>query len=126
MWEWDVRVLDIQDGVEDDHAPVCVGGRGAAPPELCGGPTGYRLMLKRQREGIAMSDPARLEFGIQMLAEACPDEPADRWDLLRTLWGEAFQSIDQRLKDLGPLQPESFNLQEANARVQERADRRRW
>ena len=22
MWEWDVRVLDIQDGVEGDHAPV--------------------------------------------------------------------------------------------------------
>src|ERR1700738_4620363 len=57
MWEWDVRVLDIQDGVEGDYAPICVGGRGAAPPEFCGGPTGYRLMLKRQREGAAMSDP---------------------------------------------------------------------
>ena len=31
MWEWDVRVLDIQEGVEGDHAPVCVGDRGAAP-----------------------------------------------------------------------------------------------
>ena len=61
MWEWDVRVLDIQDGVEGDYAPICVGGRGAAPPEFCGGPTGYRLMLKRQREGAAMSDPVRLE-----------------------------------------------------------------
>ena len=81
MWEWDVRVLDIQDAVEGDHAPVCVGGRGAAPPEFCGGPTGYRLMLKRQREGAAMSDPVRLEAGIQMLAEACPDQPAGRWDL---------------------------------------------
>ncbi len=29
MWEWDVRVLDIQEGVEGDHAPVCLGGRGA-------------------------------------------------------------------------------------------------
>ena len=34
MSEWDVRVLDIQEGVEGDHAPVCLGGRGAAPPEL--------------------------------------------------------------------------------------------
>src|SRR6201998_912246 len=24
MWEWDVRVLDIQDGVQGDHAPFCV------------------------------------------------------------------------------------------------------
>ena len=44
MWEWDVRVLDIQNGVGDDHLPICLGGRGAAPPEFCGGPTGYRLM----------------------------------------------------------------------------------
>ena len=65
-------------------------------------------MLKRQREGATMSDPVRLEAGIQMLVEACPDEPMDRWDLLRTVWDEAFQSIDQRLKEQGPLEPERF------------------
>src|SRR6202051_721877 len=54
MWEWDVRVLDLQDGLKGDHAPICGGGRGATPPEFCGGPTGYRLMLKRQREGAAI------------------------------------------------------------------------
>ena len=103
MWEWDVRVLDIQEGIEGDQAPVCVGGRGAAPPEFCGGPTGYRLMLKkRQLEGAAMSDPARMEMGIQMLAQACPDEPTDRWDLLRTVWGEAFQGIDRKIEKPGP------------------------
>jgi hypothetical protein len=63
MWERDVLVLDIQEAVEGNHAPVCVGGRRAAPPEFSGGPTGYRLMLKRQREGAAMSDPVRLEAG---------------------------------------------------------------
>jgi len=125
-WEWDVRVVDIQQGSEEDHAPICVGGRGAAPPEFCGGPTGYRLMLKRQREGATMSDPVRLEAGIQMLVEACPDAPMDRWDLLRTVWDEAFQSIDQRLKEQGPLEPERFNLQEANARLSELAQGRRW
>jgi hypothetical protein len=57
MWEWDVRVIDIQNAIEGDDLPLCVGGRGAAPPEFCGGPTGYRLMLKRQREGAEMSDP---------------------------------------------------------------------
>jgi hypothetical protein len=49
MWEWDVRVLDIQEGVEGDRAPVCLGGRGAAPPEFCGGPTGYRLISGNER-----------------------------------------------------------------------------
>jgi len=32
MWEWDVRVVDIEAGVEGEHLPRCVGGRGAAPP----------------------------------------------------------------------------------------------
>ena len=113
MWEWDVRVLDIQDGVEGDHAPVCLGGRGAAPAEFCGGPTGYRLMLKRQREGGAMSDPVRLEAGVQMLAEACPSQSERTWDLLRTVLDGGFQSIDRRLHELGPLQPDQFSLKEA-------------
>lgn len=57
MWEWDIRVLDIQEGVKDDHATIYLGGRGAAPPEFCGGPTGYRLMLKRQRSDATLCDP---------------------------------------------------------------------
>lgn len=126
MWEWDIRVLDIQNGVEGADVPICVGGRGAAPPEFCGGPTGYRLMLKRQREGDAMSDPVRLQAGIQMMAEACPDQPAGTWDLLRTVLSEGFQSIDRRLTELGPVQPDRFSLQEANARLHELAQSRRF
>jgi hypothetical protein len=80
MWEWDIRVLDIEEGVAGDHLSVCLSGRGAAPPEYCGGPTGYRPMLKRQREGAAMSDPLRLEAGIQLLAQPCPDQSAETWD----------------------------------------------
>jgi hypothetical protein len=113
MWEWDVRVLDMQDGVEGDYAPICVGGRGAASPEFCGGPTGYRLMLKRQREGAAMSDPVRLEAGVQRLAEACPGQSAGTWDLLHTVLDEGLESIDLRLHELGPLQPDRFSLKEA-------------
>lgn len=119
MWEWDVRVLDIEDGVEDDHAPRCLGGRGAAPPEFCGGPTGYRLMLKRQREGEAMSNPALLEAGIEMLGVACPDQPASSWDLLREAFREAMNNADRRLQQSGPLQPERFDLTAANARLVE-------
>jgi len=126
MWEWDVRVIDIQDAVEGDDLPVCVGGRGAAPPEFCGGPTGYRLMLKRQREGAGMSDPLRLEAGIQLMAEACPDESSATWDLLRTVLGEGFESIDRRLKELGPVEPERFSLEEANTRLNALAQSRRF
>jgi hypothetical protein len=76
MWEWEVRVVDMEAGVAGNQLPICVGGRGDAPPEFCGGPTGYRLMLKRQRTGAAMSDPVWVEAGIEMLAETRPEEPA--------------------------------------------------
>lgn len=124
MWEWDVRVLDIEDGAEDDHAPRCLGGRGAAPPEFCGGPTGYRLMLKRQREGEAMSNPALVEAGIQMFAAACPDQPASSWDLLREAFQEAMKNADRRLQQSGPLQPERFDFTAANERLVELTRRR--
>jgi hypothetical protein len=119
MWEWDVRVIDIEEGVEGDDFPVCLGGRGAAPPEHCGGPTAYRLMLKRQADGTAMSDPLLLEAGIALFAEACPDQPPVTWDLLRSALGEGFQSLDRRLKECGPLQPDRFILSEANERLLE-------
>ncbi len=117
MWEWDVRVLDIQDGMEDDPKPVCLGGRGAAPPENCGSPTGYRLMLKRQCESTAMSDPRLLEAGLEVLAAAYPDQHPATWDLLRSALDEGFQSIDQRLTECGPLQPERFSVSETNQRL---------
>jgi hypothetical protein len=126
MREWDVRVVDIEAGVEGEHLPRCVGGRGAAPPEFCGGPTGYRLMLKRHRVGAAMSDPVLIEAGIQVLANARPDESPQTWDLLRTALDEGFQSIDERLKNLEPLQPDRFSLHEANTRLTALSQSWRW
>jgi hypothetical protein len=74
-------------------------------------------MLKRQREGAAMSGPVRLEAGIELYAEACPDEPAETWDRLRAALEEGYRSIDQRRKEYGPLEPDRFDLREANARL---------
>jgi len=65
MWEWELRVMDIQEGAATESPdPLCLGGRGAAPPESCGGPRGYRLMLKRQQQGASVSDPALVEATI--------------------------------------------------------------
>jgi hypothetical protein len=83
-------------------------------------------MIKRQREGAAMSNPVRLEAGIQMMAEACPDQPAGTWDLLRTVLSEGFESIDRRVKELGPVEPDRFSVQEANTRLNALAQTRRF
>jgi hypothetical protein len=41
LWEWELRLLDQEEGADGDQVPICLAGRGAAPPEYCGGPTGY-------------------------------------------------------------------------------------
>jgi hypothetical protein len=33
LWEWEVRLLDSEHGGDGEDAPICLGGRGAAPPE---------------------------------------------------------------------------------------------
>ncbi len=83
-------------------------------------------MMKRQRKGAAMSDPVRLEMGIQMMAEACPQQPPGTWDLPSTVMSEGFQSINRRLKELGPVEPDRFSLEDANARLNALGQSRRF
>lgn len=66
LWEWELRVLDVQDGIMAEHDPKCLDGRGAAPPESCGGPGGYRLMLARQEAGPQLSDPATIAASMKV------------------------------------------------------------
>jgi hypothetical protein len=73
-----------------------------------------------------MSDPVRLGAGIQMMADACPDEPAGTWDLLQTVLSDGFESIDRRLTELGPVEPDRLSLQEANVRLNALAQSRRF
>jgi pRiA4b ORF-3-like protein len=126
LWEWEFRLLDSEAGGGGDDAPVCLAGRGASPPEYCGGPTGYRLMLKRQKEGESMGTPAQVEAVIAMLTAAHPDQPASNWDILREVMGDGLQSIDQRLEQYGPLEPNRFSLKEANQRLVELVERGRY
>jgi hypothetical protein len=111
-WEWEFRVLAAGAGSDGDDVPVCLAGRGASPPEFCGGPTGYRLMLKRQKEGDLMARLAQLEAVIAMLTEAHPDQPASSWNILREAMDDGLRSIDQRLEEYGPLEPNRFSLKE--------------
>ena len=125
LWEWDIRVLDIQDGESGDDSPVCLGGRGATPPEFCGGPRGYRLMLKRHEEGSILADPDSAEAGIELLIANHPEQPNAIWDTLRGALKDGLKSIDRRLAESGPLQPHRFRLKEVNERLAQFVERRR-
>src|SRR5215813_8089123 len=113
LWEWEIRLLDACAGSVGEDAPLCLGGRGAAPPQYCGGPTGYRLMLKRQRMGEAMCTPLQMEAVLGMLTASDPEAPPETWCSYRQILKEGFASIDRRPQEYGPLEPERFNLEEA-------------
>jgi hypothetical protein len=126
LWEWEFRLLDSETGSSGDEAPVCLAGRGASPPECCGGPPGYRLMLKRQKEGESMGTPVQVEAVIAMLTAAHPDQPASSWGILREVMEDGLRSIDQRLEQYGPLDPNRFSLKEANQRLATLMERGRY
>jgi hypothetical protein len=79
LWEWEVRVLDVEPEESGNTDVICLKGRGAAPPEHCGGPRGYSLMLRRQEGGAEVSDPDLIAASIQLLSDAYPDEIDINW-----------------------------------------------
>ena len=83
-------------------------------------------MLKRQKEGESMGTPAQVEAVIAMLTAAHPDQAANSWDILREVMDDGLRSIDQRLEEYGPLEPNRFSLKEANHRLAKLAERGRY
>lgn len=125
LWDWEVRVLASEMGRTGDEPPLCLAGRGAAPPECCGGPTGYRLILKRQQDGESMGTPAQVETLIALLTTTHSDTSPSSWELLRTVMDDGLRSIDQRLQHYGPLEPHRFSVKEANQRLAQLVERGR-
>jgi len=126
LWEWEIRVLDIQDGSPDDHDPECLDGRGAAPPEQCGGPRGYRLMLKRQAAGPQISDPATISASMKLLAQVYRDESDIDWRFFEETVTKGWKSVEERLARTGALTPTRFSRKEANDRLASLMQQRRW
>ena len=74
-------------------------------------------MLKRQRMGEQMFEPAQVETAIGVLAAGHPDHPVSTWELLRSVLTDGGESLDRRLEQSGRLEPERFSLREANERL---------
>jgi len=83
-------------------------------------------MLKRQKMGEEMCTPVQMEAVLGVLAASDPKAPPETWHSYRQILQEGFQSIDRRLKEYGPLEPERFNLEEANQRLAQREDLMGW
>jgi hypothetical protein len=61
-----------------------------------------------------------------MLSAAHPDQPASSWDILREVMDDGLRSIDRRLEEYGPLEPNRFSLKEANQRLAKLVERGRY
>ena len=72
--------------------------------------------------GEAMCTLVQREAAVEMLAAADPEAPPETWRSYRQILQEGFASIDRRLQEYGPLEPERFNLEEANRRLTQRED----
>src|SRR5262245_13922662 len=126
LWDWEVRVLDIQEGSPDDRDPKCLEGRGAAPPEHCGGPRGYRLMLKRQAAGPQISDPTTIAASMKLLSQVYSEETDIDWQFFEEVVTTGWKSVEERLERTGPLTPTRFSRKEANERLASLRQQRRW
>ncbi len=71
LWEWDIRLLDRETGVDGDAAPLCVGGRGASPPEHCAAGT-----KAGRRWGGAWCGLKPIPRQVQITSSLCDLRPA--------------------------------------------------
>jgi hypothetical protein len=126
LWEWEIRVLDFQDGSPEERDPKCLDGRGAAPPEHCGGPRGSRLMLERQAAGPQISDPATIAASMKLLAQVYREEADIDWQFFEETVTMGWKSVEERLVRSGPLTPMRFSRKEAHERLASLMQQRKW
>jgi hypothetical protein len=76
--------------------------------------------------GEHMFEPTQVETTIRVMTAAHPDRPASTWELLRSVLADGAESLDRRLEQSGRLEPERFNLKEANERLAKLLEYRRF
>jgi hypothetical protein len=115
LWEWEIRVLDIEPGRAEVWRPRCLAGRAATPPEECGGPRGYMRILDQRKYYPPMAEQELVEKALQRIAGVLPDR--GHRDLLKELLDQGLEKAVQRLKEYAQFQPDRFSLQEVNDRL---------
>lgn len=116
LWEWEIRVLDVEPcRGEEDRRPRCVAGRAATPPEESGGARGYMRLLDQREHVLASAQPEVVEAAFRRMAAALPDQ--DQRDLLREALAQGLERASQRAAKFAGFDPTRFSLQEANERL---------
>src|SRR5258708_38590744 len=115
LGEWEIRLLDIEPGSEDDSRPRCLAGRAATPPEECGGPRGYMQILDRHKYDPPFAERELVEKALQRITSALPNQ--NYRDLLKKLLDQGLEQAVQRLKQNAEFQPDWIRREEVNSRI---------
>jgi hypothetical protein len=78
LWEWEIRVLDIEPGSAEAWRPRCLAGRAATPPEECGAQRGYMRILDQHKHYPPMAEQELVENALQCVAGVLPDQSPSR------------------------------------------------
>jgi hypothetical protein len=78
LWEWEIRVLDIEPGSPEAWRPRCLAGRAATPPEECGAQRGYMRILDQHKHYPPMAEQELVENALQCVAGVLPDQSPSR------------------------------------------------
>ena len=97
LWEWEIRLVDIEPGSNNDGQPRCLAGRAATPPEECGGPRGYMHILDRHKYHPPFAEQHLVEKAVQRIASTLPNEN-DR-DLLKEMLDQGLERATRRLQE---------------------------
>ena len=114
-WQIEVRVEHVISATPGaiHRIPVCVGGRGASPPDNCGGPRAYAEQ-RRDALGWPMADDVDTVVAVlQRVVDgdtAVLDDPAERSD---------FERAVSRLKAREPFLAEGFSRTSVNAALRQ-------
>jgi hypothetical protein len=114
-WQIEVRVervIGVAPGA-GNRIPFCVGGRGASPPDNCGGPRAHTA-LRRDALGRPMADDVDAVVAVLRRVadgdDAVLDDPAERFD---------FERAVSRLKAREPFLAEGFSRTLVNAALRQ-------
>ena len=114
LWEWEIRVLDIEPGSAEAWRPRCLAGCAATPSEECGAPRGYMRILDHTHYP-PIAEQELVEKALQRIAGVLPAR--GHRDLLKELLDQGLEKAVQRLKKYAQFQPDRFSLQEVNDRL---------
>jgi hypothetical protein len=89
LWEWEIRVLDIEPGSAEAWRPRCLAGRAATPPEECGAQRGYMRILDQHKYYPPMAEQELVENALQCVAGVLPNRV--HRDLLKELLEQGLE-----------------------------------